>query len=161
MSVILRMLFALALCLGLSAPAAAGDGKAIVLTVEGNIEGERQTFTLAELEALGSDKITTTTPWHDGAVAFEGVAVARLLQHVKAQGETTEVTALNAYFVDIPTEDLIRNGAVLALKRDGNYMSVTDKGPLFLIYPFDANPALRTEVHYSRSVWQVSSIAVR
>ncbi|MFN4010499.1 MAG: oxidoreductase [Pannonibacter sp.] len=161
MSVILRMFFALALCLGLSAPAAAGDDKAIVLTVEGNIEGERQTFTIADLEAMGTEQMTTTTPWHDGAVTFEGVAMARLLQHVKAQGETTEVTALNAYFVDIPTEDLIRNGAVLALKRDGNYMAVTDKGPLFLIYPFDANPALRTEVHYSRSVWQVSSIAIR
>jgi len=37
---------------------------------------------------------------------------------------------------------------------------VRDKGPLFMIYPFDAQPELRSAVYYSRSVWQLSEIEV-
>lgn len=39
-------------------------------------------------------------------------------------------------------------------------MSVRDKGPLFLIYPFDDNPDLFDEVYFGRSVWQIAQIVV-
>ena len=40
-------------------------------------------------------------------------------------------------------------------------MPVRDKGPLFIIYPFDANPELKSQTYYSRSVWQVAKIVVK
>ena len=160
MPFIQRILSSLVVIAGLCLPALAADG-AKVLTVEGRVDGSSRSFSLPELEALGTEGLTTTTPWHDGTVTFEGVAFARLMEALKAKGETAEVTALNAYTIDIPVEDLIRNKAILALKRDGRYMPVSDKGPVFIVYPFDADPSLRTEVHYSRSVWQVRSIALR
>ena len=43
---------------------------------------------------------------------------------------------------------------------DGKPMSVRDKGPLFIVFPFDENPALRSELYYGRSAWQVKSITV-
>jgi hypothetical protein len=39
-------------------------------------------------------------------------------------------------------------------------MAVRDKGPLFVIYPFDARPELRGAVYYSRSAWQLRTIDV-
>ena len=39
-------------------------------------------------------------------------------------------------------------------------MSVRDKGPLFVIYPFDEAPELNNETYYGRSAWQVKSIEV-
>jgi hypothetical protein len=50
---------------------------------------------------------------------------------------------------------------ILALKRDGEYMPVRDKGPLFIIYPYDNAPELRSQQFYSRSVWQVSRLVVK
>lgn len=160
MSFILRILSSLVVLIGLGLPVQAADG-ATVLTVEGRFDGGSRSFSLAELEALGTQTITTSTPWHDGKVTFEGVAFARLMEVLKAQGDTAEVIALNAYSIDVPVDDLVANKAILALKRDGQYMPVSDKGPVFIVYPFDANPALNTEIHYSRSVWQVRSIALR
>ena len=43
---------------------------------------------------------------------------------------------------------------------DGTPMPVRDKGPLFAVYPFDAQPELRNAVYYSRSAWQLKSIEV-
>jgi hypothetical protein len=50
---------------------------------------------------------------------------------------------------------------ILALKRNGEYMPVRDKGPLFVIYPFDSKPELKTQTYYGRSVWQVAKIVVK
>ena len=40
-------------------------------------------------------------------------------------------------------------------------MPVTDKGPLFIVYPFDSNPELKHQLFYSRSAWQLNRIVVR
>ncbi|MCC2664519.1 MAG: oxidoreductase, partial [Geminicoccaceae bacterium] len=42
---------------------------------------------------------------------------------------------------------------ILALKRDGAYMPVRDKGPLFIVYPYDSSPELKHQNYYSRSAW--------
>ena len=40
-------------------------------------------------------------------------------------------------------------------------MPVDDKGPLFIVYPYDSDPVLQTEKFYSRSAWQVAQIIVK
>ena len=49
---------------------------------------------------------------------------------------------------------------VLARLLDDKPMPVRDKGPLFIIYPFDADETLRSERYYSRSAWQLKVIEV-
>ena len=68
--------------------------------------------------------------------------------------------ALNNYKVEIPIDDASRYAVLLATRLDGEPMSVRDKGPLLVIYPFDAHPELRSAVYYSRSAWQLRSIEV-
>ncbi len=43
----------------------------------------------------------------------------------------------------------------------GQYMTPRDKGPLFIVYPYDSNPDLKNQKFYSRSVWQVARIEVK
>jgi hypothetical protein len=50
------------------------------------------------------------------------------------------ITALDDYTREIPIDDLVQKGAILALKRNGEYLSVSDKGPLFVVYPYDSSP---------------------
>lgn len=139
----------------------ASDDDQVILKIDGKLTGQAPiSFTRSQLEQLGIATVRTSTPWHDGQQVFEGVPMAALMEAVKARGTTLDVIALNRYRTTLPIEDFKRHGTILALKRNGQYMAVRDKGPLFIIYPYDSNPALRTEQYYSRSAWQVATITV-
>ena len=112
------------------------------------------------LEAMGTATVATRTPWFDGVSTFEGVPLETLMEELGATGDTVTAIALNDYVTTIPVEDFAKYGPILALKRDGAYMSVRDKGPLFIIYPYDNDPELRSQVFFSRSAWQVARLVI-
>lgn len=144
--------------LAFASPAIAED---TILTVTGNISaGAEINLTLSDIEAMGMARIVTTTPWHDGEVIFEGVPMSKLMAEVGAQGTTAFVLALNNYGTEIPLSDFSTFEPILAYKKDGEYMEVADKGPLFVIYPYDADPQLKSELYQARSAWQVRSIEI-
>jgi hypothetical protein len=139
------------------------SGKAI-LTIAGRItttnEAGTARFDRDMLERLGVSGFQTSTPWYDGLVQFEGVRMDRLMQEVGAAGDTVVAYALNDYSTKIPMADFARYDVILALKRDGEYMPVRDKGPLFIVYPYDSSPELKHQRFYSRSAWQVAKLVV-
>lgn len=136
-----------------------------ILTISGKIavtnKDATAQFDRSMLEALGMMTVETTTPWHEGKVKFEGVSLDKLMKRVGATGQRVAVVALNDYTTEIPMEDFERYNVILAIKLNGEYMSVRDKGPLFIIYPYDSNPDLKTQTYYGRSAWQVARIDVR
>jgi hypothetical protein len=142
-------------------PAPFGD---VVLTVGGKIangNGDgRARFDMATLEALDATKIITATPWTDGDQAFVGVDLDKLMQTVGAKGDTLIVTALNDYQISVPIADFAAFHPILAYQRNGAPMPVSDKGPLFIVYPYDSDPQLQNDVFYTRSAWQVVTMVV-
>ncbi len=136
----------------------------VILSISGKIgvtngDGVAQ-FDMEMLEGLGVTGFTTTTPWYDKEVKFEGVSLVQLMGVVGATGENLSVRALNDYTTEIPIADFARYHTILAMKRDGNYMPVKDKGPLFVVYPYDSDPELKHQRFYSRSAWQVAHMTV-
>lgn len=137
---------------------------AVILTVSGNIthtngpDGAR--FDRAMIEALAQRATVTSTPWYDEAHSFEGPLATAILDAVGAQGDMMRVIALNEYASEVPIEDARNFPIVFATHLDGQVISVRDKGPLFLIYPFDEFPELFNEVYFGRSVWQISRIEI-
>ena len=79
---------------------------------------------------------------------------------VGATGTTLRVSALNDYRIDVPADDARRFDVTLARLIDDKPIAVRDKGPMFMIYPFDSDPTLRNALYYSRSVWQLKTIDV-
>lgn len=138
-------------------PASADD---TILSVTGKVTGGEINLTLEEIEAMGIASIETTTPWHDGLTTFEGVPMELFLEAVGAHGTAAYVQALNAFSMDIPLSDLIKFDAILAFKTDGKYMDIADKGPLFIVFPYDDVSEARNELFYARSVWQIHSIEI-
>ena len=136
-----------------------------ILTISGKIsvtnKDNTAQFDRAMLESLGMVTVETTTPWHEGKVKFEGVPMDKLMKLVGANGQRVVVVALNDYSTEIPMADFGKYNAILAIKRNGEYMPVRDKGPLFVIYPYDSSPDLKTQTYYARSAWQVAKIIVR
>lgn len=155
----MSMIVAASAAPGLPAP----SGK-VILAVEGeiavtNADG-KAVFDLAMLDALPKREVRTRTPWTEGVTAFEGPLGTALLEAVGARGSRLVITAINDYSVEVPVSDLGRYKVILALRQNGELLRVRDKGPLFLVYPFDEDPALNSEVIQSRSIWQIRSIRV-
>jgi len=117
-------------------------------------------FDLPLLDALPQRETRTNTPWYDGVHVFSGPTFTDLLAAVGAEGSTLRVTAINDYAVEMPIAELTSHPVILATRLDGEEMSIRDKGPLFVIFPFDEAPELVNELSFSRSVWQVRQIEV-
>ena len=152
-------------CGGAAAEALPTPSGKPILVVSGNIaqanaDGEAR-FDRDMLEALGTVTFETTTPWDKERVRYEGVPLGRLLDRIGASGSRLVAVALNDYSAELPVEDVRRYEVILALRRNGEYMPVQSRGPLFIVYNFDSDPELKNQKFYSRSVWQVARLDVR
>jgi len=133
-----------------------------ILTITGAITAtntpEGLVLDLAQLEALPQHSFTTSTTWTEGKSTFQGVLLKDLMAVVGASGTSVNMTALNDYVITMPTADAKDDGPLLAFMMDGKTMSVRDKGPVWLVYPYDENADYRTEESYSRSIWQLARV---
>ena len=136
----------------------------VILTVGGAVQNTNgdgaARFDLAMLEALPKASFKTSSPWFQQETLFEGAWLASLLEAVGAEGTSMSAKAINDYAVDIPLEDARLNKALLAYNVDGEYMPVRNKGPLWIIYDFDSSVTLRSEIYYTRSIWQLNSLTI-
>ncbi|BBQ83758.1 MULTISPECIES: molybdopterin-dependent oxidoreductase [Enterobacteriaceae] len=136
----------------------------VLLTLSGNIENTngsgKAALDIAGLEKLGMVSFQTTSPWYNGRTTFTGIPVQKLMDYVGAKGSVVKVTALNDYTTVIPLSDFKKYNVILALKINGEYMRIRDKGPLFIVYPYDSLPELNNQIYYSRSAWQVSRMNI-
>jgi len=140
------------------------EGK-VILRVEGQIAhanaGDAAEFDRAMLEGLGLATLRTTTAWTEGIVTFEGVRARDLLAALGARGATVRAEALNGYGIDIPMSDFSRYDVLLALKMNGTYMRVRDKGPIWIVYPRDDHSELDTVQTNGKWVWQLHRLRVK
>lgn len=137
----------------------------VVLTVCGHILvrnwGNCAALDLASLRALGRVQITTSTIWTEGVQQFEGVPLKVLLDRLGALGSVVWARAANDYGAEIPVAETSEDGPIIAYSMNGKEMSLRDKGPLWIVYPYDADSRYRNDVAYSRSVWQLVALDVR
>jgi len=159
--------------------------------------GGRAEFDLPMLKALGAETITTTSIWTEGAHAYTGVPLARMMAYLHATDARFSLHALNDYVIELPataeaaeapragtTQTPAENSSaagdaavdatvtataprtesdtvpILAYAMDGAPMLVRDKGPIWVIYPYDEGARYRTDTVYARSVWHLDRIDV-
>lgn len=136
----------------------------VILTISGNIavtnvDGAAQ-FDRDMLVALGMTGIETTTAWTDGVQSFEGVLARAVLERVGARGRTVIATALNDFVAPIPMDELEKYDVILAMVMNGQQMKVSDKGPLWVVYPRNDHAELQDPKLNDRWVWQLRSLTV-
>lgn len=151
------LVLALLACLGGTSAPSAGP---VLLTVEAG--GREIGYDRAALEALGTDSFATSTIWTYGVNEFTGPPLATLLADAGITGGSILAIAINDYAISMPVAEIQPDaqgrGPVVAFLLDGAPMSVRDKGPLWLVWPYDADSAFRTDVTFARSVWQLHRI---
>lgn len=144
-------------------PAAPPQGT-VILTVDGKIGvknmADTAVFDAAFIDALPQKSFVTATPWFKEPAKFTGPLLRDVLQALKAQGSNVKATALNDYKINIPMQDIMKYDVILARQIDGKTINVREKGPLFVIYPFDSAVELRNLTYYARSIWQLKALSV-
>lgn len=159
--------------LGLAPFWAAGVGSAwaldrpsasVVLTLRGKLSTPNDAgvanFDMAMLERMPQRSLITRTPWYEGPRKFTGPLLRDVLQAAGAKGTTIRAVALNDYKVDIPFDDALKFDVVMARLLDDKPMPVREKGPLFIIYPFDDKAELRVPQYFARCAWQLRTIEI-
>lgn len=137
----------------------------VVLTVSGNIAetngGSAASFDLAGFEALPQAEMVTQTDWTPAGTRFTGIRLLDLVHRLGAQNpQQVTLTALNDYAVTLDLAVLQRENPLLAVRENGALMSVRDRGPFWLIFPFEPGDGGQSK-HNIDMIWQVSEISVK
>lgn len=150
------------LCLSVQAVRAEPEDVVLTLTRPKDTEnGTRQiNITRQSLMTLPRSGFVTTTIWTNGPQRFDGVWLSDFLDHFEVTSGTLGLQAINDYWVEMPVNEINTGEALLAYERNGQPMTQRSKGPVWLVYNYDADPAFRTETIYTRSVWQLDRITV-
>lgn len=134
----------------------------VVLTLSGALSNETSDgvvqLDLQMLKDMPQIEFSTETIWLEGAKTFTGVSLKAVLEYSGFEGSKIEAVALNDYKIEIPSDSLEDDAPIVAYLLDGKEMSARGKGPLWIVYPYDEDAKYRTEVIYSRSIWQLDRI---
>lgn len=137
----------------------------VILFVDGAIThsniGDEAQFDLETLMAQPAVTFTTSTTWTEGTPTFTGVPLKALLEAVGTTGRTVSAVALNNYAIDIPLDSLNDEAPIVAYHIDGKPFSRRDKGPLWIVYPYDSSADYRNDLIYGRSIWQLERLTVK
>ena len=134
----------------------------VVLTVTGPVEvtnsSDGANFDLALLAETGQASFRSTTIWTEGEQVFTGTPLRAVLDRLKITAGTLRAVALNDYHAEIPVDEVTKDAPLLAWQVDGEYLTVRNRGPVWIVYPYDRAPEFRTDLVYARSVWQLTRL---
>lgn len=137
----------------------AADTGQTVLTV--STSDANTELTLEALMAMPQTTFTTSTIWTQGDVTFTGVSLQDMFAAYGVTEGSVTAIAINDYRVSIPVSDTTENSPIIAYLLNGKEMHRRDKGPLWIVYPYDIQPSYDTETIYSRSIWQLNRLDTR
>lgn len=140
----------------------ANDPVVLVVTGKHGVETQQEPLEIkfSELEGLPSETITTTTPWTEGKVTWEGVRISALMEYLKTPSVRFQASALDGYEILFEGVDIEKYPVIIAYKKDGEYMSVRKLGPLWIMFPFDDHEELSPAKFRNLAVWQLTSIEI-
>lgn len=144
------------LLLSLSNPAGAQDG--FELELSGAIDDA--CLLLHDFDAMEQTTIETTTNWTDGVNTFSGVSLKTLLEGHNATGTMLEMTAFDGHCVRMPIAEIDSHAPIVATRMNGEPLSEHEKGPYWIIFPYDFAAKYDSEIVCSRSIWQLDRLAV-
>jgi len=136
----------------------------VLLTIDGDIaksnQGNMAIFDQALLDELPQEEFATSTIWTKDVKTFSGPTLQGLLNYVGAGAGDIRARALNDYAIYIPRTEVTQNTPIIATRIDGMPFSVREKGPLWIVFPYDRNPSFQSEIIYAISVWQLAALTI-
>lgn len=122
------------------------------------VDGTEMRFTPADLEALGTYRLHTTTPWREEPAAFDGVLLSDILRHGGLDSvDEIRVIAENDFATTIPREVWETIPVLVATRVDGRAHTRRERGPIQFVMSMDdyTSSPLASEAHL---VWMAARI---
>jgi len=138
----------------------AAQAEDIVLTILSAETGESVTFTDAQLMEMPQKVFETETIWTDGVVEFSGPALKAVVEQAELTLGDVELYAINDYNIVLPLDKIEDDAPIVANRIDGAPFSVRDKGPLWIVFPYDDVSRYNSEEYFALSVWQLNKLNV-
>ncbi|WP_284381234.1 hypothetical protein [Litoribrevibacter albus] len=110
---------------------------------------------------LPRKSITTSSHITEVPVTYSGPLFTDLLTLLGSKGRTVVVIAWDDYLAEISVDDLDKYGVILADSENGKQLTLSDRGPLYVVFPFSDFPEIRNDLYYNKSVWQIKAIEVK
>lgn len=121
--------------------------------------GKKHEMTREQLLLLPQTEIKTAIPWSEGESVYSGVTLQAILETMDLSiSPLVTFVALNDYKVAVPKEDFDDHQPIIAIKENGKFMSVRDKGPYWLIYPLSSQPDINNTDFHAKMIWQIRDI---
>ncbi len=134
----------------------------VILVVKGAITqtnvGAEAHLDREQFESIGVTRIVTRTPWTDGDAVFEGVLARDLMKALGATGASARAVAANNYRVTLPLSDFEMYDVLLAVSINGEILRLRTKGPIWVIYPDNAN--ISAMERDERMIWQLVELCI-
>lgn len=129
-----------------------------VLTIE--LQERDTIISLADADLLDLPQISyeTSTIWTKGTLTFSGPSLDSVLKSVSIAEGSIVLIALNGYQVTLPWHIVEESAPIVANRLNGEPFDIRQKGPLWLVFPYDSDPKYRDELVYALSIWQLSKI---
>ncbi|MBB5017505.1 hypothetical protein HNQ59_000774 [Chitinivorax tropicus] len=111
-----------------------------------------------QLESMPQTGIQTYTQWNPDDVHYEGPKLSHFLKLRHANSVT--VIAANGYVSSLPLADIERYQPILALSGNGRKLTIKEKGPYLIMFPYRQHSELRRVSRENLFVWYVKKIIV-
>jgi len=132
-----------------------------VLKVSGDVDSDAPiSFSDADLAALPTITFETGTIWSEGIKTFSGPSLGSVLEAAGAGPGELQLVAANDYKVSLPKNVIEDQYPIIANRINGKPFGIRDKGPLWVVFPYDSKPAFQSELIYAYSIWQLTEIEI-
>lgn len=147
------------LAAGRAAPALASSDP--LLWIDGDIRDTGGlSFSDADLMTFEQRSFETSTVWTEGIRRFSGPSLKLFLDRLGAGPGNLRLTAINDYSTEVSRSLLTAHAPIIANRIDNMTFDRRAKGPLWVMFPFDRSPDLRSEIVYAACAWQLTQITV-
>ncbi len=116
-------------------------------------------FDLTDLEKLPQATVHADFPKGGAETVFSGPLLKDVLASAGAEGATVTVQAMDGYAVEVPMQEMVDKGAVLALERDGKPLGIGSFGPTQIVFPRGERADL-ADMPDDWWIWQIYHIKV-
>ena len=120
---------------------------------------------MSNLDSMPQETILTNLPASLGIIGqneWSGASLKYIAQSLGAKEDSTiELVALNDYTISIPMKSITSYNPVLASRFNGKTISVRNKGPLILIYPFDKYKEINIPLYQDYTIWMIHEIRIK
>ncbi|MDX1779906.1 MAG: hypothetical protein R3256_01180 [Thalassovita sp.] len=122
-------------------------------------DGQAETVTVKEIEALGLHEFSVYNPFELREDLYTGVFVKEFVEAFGAD-DIVEIsaTAIDDYTITFSREEWLRYPIVFAIRVNGEYIGFDKKGPMRVIFPeYDPNKSEYQEL-LPKWMWMITQI---